>query len=186
MAAPFTPAPPLTALLDSPNDYAQTVDGLAALIRQSLAEEAPPTEATPANDWAAQADGELLRLPGSGKWARLRKVPMMAMIAFAGKSPNVLADEVLRFNAVSTNGSRQSPQEQIAQYKANVQAFIRMAAMCFVAPKLVLEGEPDRAANEIGPFDVVDIDYRWIYFTFLQGEDAELAPFRRPAPRDAA
>lgn len=176
------PIPELDDLLANPDQHAESLSELAELIKASMDLAKPPTSATPATEWAAMAEGEMLRLPGSGKWARLKKVPILAMIAFAGKAPNKLADEVLRFNAISANRNA-NEQQQVEEYKKNSRAFLRMAEMVFVEPRLVIDREPDFTAGEIGPFQLYDVDIMWIYFTFLKGEDHELDPFRAPRKR---
>jgi len=139
----------------------------------------PPakTEATPASVWKRQArDGELYRLPGSGNVVRLRRPGLSAMAAKVGHIPNPLSREVLRL----MSGAETQPSEdaKIEGFEKSARAYIELAALCFVEPKIVMDRAPNYDAGEIGPDDVPDQDLVWIYWTFLEA-DSDISAKRR-------
>lgn len=136
-----------------------------------------PTQPTPAQEWH-KPQGDLYRLPGSGNVARLRRPSMLAMAAKAGHIPNPLTDEVRRFLATTQDADKMSEAQQINSYEKNVKAYVQIAALAFVEPKLILDREPNYSAGEIGPGDVPDLDYLWIWGSVVSGGMAEIAPFR--------
>ena len=137
-----------------------------------------PTTVTPASEWAKARNGELYRLPGSGNVARLRRPSLHAMAARVGQIPNPLSAEIMQFLAVSNTDGISTPEQQIESYHRNVTAYLHMAQLVFVEPRFILEGEPDYKKGEIGPNDLVDIDYLWIWGTLIYGGADELRPFR--------
>src|SRR5512145_848762 len=46
------------------------------------------------------------------------------------------------------------------------------------SPRLVLDREPNAAANEIGPLELADADYIWLYYQFVEGHASSVASFR--------
>lgn len=143
---------------------------------------APTPDPTPANEWSRTAEG-LYRLPGSGNVARLRRVSLIAL-ASAGAIPNPLSQDVLRYLArQDPQGRIVSEETQVAEYRRNAKAFMQIAQRVLVEPRLWLPAEtasrgkgesapagPDYAAGEIGPEDLADNDYTWIFFSFVGGD----------------
>lgn len=140
-----------------------------------------PKTVTPANAWKRQAqEGELYELPGSGNVARMRRPSLTAMAVDAGHLPNPLATEIMHLLAQRNDPLAQpTPEEQIEAFKQNGRAFIKLAELCFVEPRLVLDRAPNYEEGEIGPGDVPDADYVWIANTLVEGDAAALLPLRR-------
>lgn len=136
-----------------------------------------PLSITPAREWN-NARGELYRLPGSGNIARLRRPSLSAMAARVGQIPNPLTAEVMRFLAVVDTTTRPTPEQQIESYCKNVLAYLHIAQLVFVEPRFVLKDDPNYDAGEIGPHDLTDADYVWIWSKLIYGEAGELRPFR--------
>lgn len=133
--------------------------------------------AASAADFHRQAErGDLYLLPGSGLIARLRHPPLTAMAAKVGMIPNPLAEEVLRFLSIDTLAEDDAA--KIARFQRNSRVFIEIASLAFVEPRLVLDRPPDYEQGEIGPLDLADADYTWVYFELVGGKAADLAPFR--------
>jgi hypothetical protein len=74
--------------------------------------------------------------------------------------------------------SRPTDEQMIAAYKNEARAFQEAAALAFVEPQLILDREPDPDANEIGPGDVSDRDYVFIFYQLIQGEADRIRSFR--------
>lgn len=131
---------------------------------------------TPAVVWSqARRVGHLVRLPGSGNVARLRRPTLTALAATTNGVPNPLSDAVMRLLAAAppkTEG------ERMAAFRTNNRGMLEVAALCFVEPVLVLDREPDPEAGEIGPLDLTDLDISWLYFSWVEGDAASVAPFR--------
>ena len=71
----------------------------------------------------------------------------------------------------------------LAFYQKNCRAYLEAAALCFIEPRLILDREPKE--GEIGPGDLTDFDYSWLYYSWIQGVDEDIAPFRigtKPTP----
>lgn len=137
------------------------------------------SHAAPAEAFRKEAhDGALYTLPGCGLVARLRRPALHAMAAAAGRIPNPLRREVLRFMASTDSNANTSDDARIAAYEANTAAIIQIAALALVEPKLVLDRDPDYANGEIGPLDLSDTDYNWLYYQFVEGGAAGVALFR--------
>lgn len=134
--------------------------------------------ATPATEWRRQrTDGDLFVLPGSGNVARLRRVSLTALAA-AGAIPNDTADRVLRLMAIEIKAEQLSDEQQLAVYKRNQRAFIDVAARCLVAPVLIVDGAPDYERDQIGPDDLADRDYTWLFYSWINGTADQVSPFR--------
>lgn len=131
---------------------------------------------TPSSAWAAAAAGELYRLPGSGHVARLRRPALIALASKIGHIPNPLAAEVIRL--LATTEPTDTPEQQIAAFEKNAPAFVRVAQAAFVEPRMVTDRDPDYEAGEIGPQDITDTDYLWIYYSLAEGGAADVAMFR--------
>lgn len=129
-----------------------------------------------------------VRLPGCGEVVLLRRPSLMGMAVKGGRVPNPISAEVLRWIAVNDDIlTKLSPEEQIEQYRENASVFVELAALCFVHPRLIADREvADDSDDEIGPGDIADADYRWIVFTFVEGDAAALAPFLEPARTGAS
>lgn len=148
---------------------------------QSLAAElagatapAEPATITPATTWGKPAR---YRLP-SGHVALLKRVSLIAL-AGAGSIPNPLATDALRLLAVDDpDPSKLTEAQQIKAYQRNAAAFVHVAQRVLVEPKLITDREPDYEAGEIGPGDLADQDYTWIYYRLVGGRDDDVATFR--------
>ncbi len=139
-----------------------------------MSDPTPPTTPTPAAAWRRQqTDGELFRLPGCGHVARLRRPSLTALAATSNGVPNALAAAVLRLLAAPP---AKTDDERVGNVKRNSQGYLEVAALCLVEPRLQLKGEPGE--GEIGPQDLSDLDYAWIYHTFVEGAATESAIFR--------
>jgi len=136
------------------------------------AAEKPAATPTTARTWKT---GGLYELP-SGNIAHLKRPSLLARSTMPGK----LEQKVLRYIALDT--PRQlSEEQQIKLYVANSEAYLAVAAAAMVSPHLILDREPDPDKNEIGPDDLSDRDYTWIYHVFVEGADAESRDFFRAA-----
>jgi hypothetical protein len=135
-----------------------------------------PAAITPASTWAKRGQA-LYELPGSGNIAELRR-PSLIALAAAGAVPNPLSQDVLRYLAQRDNGKLISPEQQIAEYKRNAKAFIEIAARCFVQPRLITDRQPDYEAGEIGPEDLADSDYTFLFFQYVTEGELASARFR--------
>ena len=143
---------------------------------QSTAGEPPavPTEPTSAASWSI---GGLYRLP-SGNVARLSRPSLLALAA-AGRIPNPLEDEILRFVALGgADETKLTEAQQMARYQEHARVFVRVAARALLEPKLILDRAPDPDHNEIGPLQLSDRDYTWIYYGFVEGSASDSALFR--------
>ena len=135
----------------------------------------PAPGATPARAWR---DGQLVALPGSGHQAVLRKPSLRALLS-AGRVPNTLRDQVYRLahpQAVAVVAA-QDDAGRAALFHEESAAFIYIASQCFVSPRLVTEREPDYDANEIGPEDISDLDYIWLFYSWTEGSRETALPF---------
>ena len=130
----------------------------------------PPIAPTPADVWR---EGELIRLPGCGHVARLKRPSLTALAGTTNGVPNPLSPAVLRLIAGRPTTTLE---ERIENVKSNSRAFMEVAALCLIEPRLVLDGEP--GPGEIGPQDLSDTDYTWIYYTYVEGVASEVVPFR--------
>jgi hypothetical protein len=143
---------------------------------------AAPTTPTDARAWRrGREQGELFVLPGCGHVARLRRPSLTALAAATGGMPNPLSEKLIQL----AMGRRASSDEQALEYyRRNSRAYLEAAALCFVEPRLVLDREPQE--GEIGADDLTDLDYTWLYHSFITGGDHDVAPFRverePPAP----
>lgn len=132
-------------------------------------------EITPASVWRRVArDGELYRLPGSGNVVRLRRPGLTALAANVGHIPNPLSREVLRLMSAAETPT--SEDAKIEAFQRSARAYVEVAALCFVEPRIALEGEPGE--GEISPADVPDQDLVWCYWTFLEGDAVVAGAFR--------
>lgn len=131
--------------------------------------------ATPAATWRrAGQEGELYTLPGSGNTIRLKRISLFALAARTGNVPNPLAHEVLRLEGVSRAPKTEA--EQIANYREYSQGHVEVAKLCAVEPRIV--DEPNYDAGEIGPSDLAEFDYAWIYNVFIKGVADDRNKFR--------
>lgn len=132
----------------------------------------PLAKATTAKHWKT---GGLYQLP-SGNIAQLKRPSLLARATMPGR----LEQKVLRHIALET--PRQlSEKQQLDLYVANSEAYLAVAAAALVSPRLILDGEPDPEKDEIGPDDLSDRDYTWIYHVFVEGSDAESRDYFRAA-----
>ena len=138
-----------------------------------------PIQPTPASAWAQAAEGELYTLPGSGHIARLRQVSLVALAAGPG-----VPNPILRLLAVEGTVDKETDQEKMDAYKRQARAFLEVAALALVEPRLVLDREPDPAKGEIGPQHLADQDLLWIYYDLVGGRAARLATFRAGGSAD--
>ena len=108
--------------------------------------------------------GELVTLPGCGHVARLIRLSLTALVGDRRPSAPVLSADLMRLLA----GRRSADDAQaLEHYQRNTRAFLEVAALCLVEPRLVLDRTPGE--GEIGPDDLTDMDYLWIYYSWVQG-----------------
>lgn len=132
-----------------------------------------PESPTTASAWAAAAAGELYRLPGCGHVARLRRPSLVALAAGPG-----IPNPILRLLALEGITERSSEAEKLSAYQKQALAFVQVAQLAFVEPRLVIDRAPDVAASEIGPEHLTDRDLIWIYYDLVGGSAASVVPFR--------
>jgi hypothetical protein len=139
--------------------------------------EKAPLAASPAAAFRRRStEGELYELPGCGLVARLARPGLMGLVGAGATANPVLSPELLRM--MSLDKTPASDEERLEKFERDVRAYREVAARCFVEPRLVLDREPNYDAGEIGPADIADRDYVWLYWTFSQGGDAQVAAFR--------
>lgn len=142
--------------------------------RAAPAKEAP-VEPTPPDQW--QQD-ELMRLP-SGNVARMKR-PGLMTLASRGLIPNPYLGPIRKLLA-GRNGSGNTDEERWAIFDENYQAYVGVAQLALVEPRLITDREP--GPGEIGPEKLSDQDLLWIYFNYAEGDESVIATFRaRPAP----
>lgn len=159
-----------------------TIAALDEIAKQNGLAASTVAQATPANEWGEDVDdGVYYRLPGSGKVAKLRRPGLMGMASEAGYIPNPISDDIMRFLADNSNDqfSNMTPQKRMEVFKKNTEAFIDMARLCFMEPRVAPKGrKADRAKGEINPRDITDWDYNWLVYSFVEGSLERVAPFR--------
>lgn len=129
---------------------------------------------TTASAWRqATEQGALVTLPGSGNIARLRKPSLTALAGTSNGVPNPLSSEVLRLMAAPPP---KTDEERLTNVKRNSRAMVEVARLCLVEPKLKIDGEPGE--GEIGPGDLANMDYSFIYYIWVEGSAADAEPFR--------
>lgn len=135
---------------------------------------------TPATEWLAKTNsGFKYRLPGSGNVAKLRRPSLYAMAARGTSIPNPLSAEVMRY--VTDKGDvlgERSEDERNEIYIKNAIAFVHIAVLCMVEPKLITDRTPNYEKGEIGPENLADLDYQWITFSFVEGSVERTDSFR--------
>ena len=137
--------------------------------------ETKPTTPTPADEWRQSTDeGELIRMPGCGKVARLVRPPLPKMVVTSNGVPNPLSRHVQKLLAGTAPPKDEN--ERWANYQANMRGMQELAALCFKEPRLNLDGPP--GAGEIRPEDLTDLDYTFIVYTWVEGAAEQVAPFR--------
>lgn len=139
-----------------------------------------PTTTAPAAASAFRArseTGEVYDFPGCGLPAQLRR-PSLMELSVRGAAPNPLANEVMSLIAADEGPADLSHEERISRYQRNARAYIEVAKLCMVSPRLVTERAPDYDAGEIGPGDIADLDYIWLWHSFVGGAASEVQPFR--------
>jgi len=148
------------------------------------APELVPAPETPTAPAAAAAfrrvskDGELYLLPGCGLPAKLRRIGLIGLVAAGATGNPALSPELVRMMALTERPPTEA--ERIADFEQNARAYREVAARTFVKPRMVLDRAPDYEADEIGPDDITDQDYVWIYWTLTQGGAAQAESFRLP------
>lgn len=131
---------------------------------------------SPVDDWyKTSEEGELYRLPGSGHIARLRRPSLYALLTQASEVPNAFSADLTRLLAQPVAYDDQEKAQRIRQ---NARAFQEAAALCFVEPKLILDRHPERSHGEIGPGQLADQDYLWLFYAFIEGESSGVESFR--------
>lgn len=143
----------------------------------SAEEQSRPAPVTsPVDEWySASEDGELYRLPGSGKVARLRRPSLYALLTQASEMPNKFSKDITRLLAQSASYEERERLERLNQ---NARAFQEVAALCFVEPAFALDRAPVRSSGEIGPGQLTDQDYLWLFYQFVEGQADDLQSFR--------
>ena len=130
---------------------------------------------TPASLWRKRREeGELIKLPGSGNVARLIRPPLASMVLTNHGAPNPLSRDVQRL--LSGTPPPKDEQERWKNYQQNMRGLQELAALCLAEPKLKLDGPPGE--GEIGPDDLTDLDYTFIWYTWVEGAADGVAPFR--------
>jgi hypothetical protein len=124
---------------------------------------------TPAAEWR---QGALYRLP-SGFIARLKRAPLLALIG-RGLIPNPYAQQVKVLLAIRDAADTEA--KRAAVLEENARAFLYIASLEFIEPRLVLEGVPGE--GEIGPEDLSDRDLIWLYYDLAEGVADDVALFR--------
>src|SRR5262245_61777009 len=110
-----------------------------------MTEEHPPTKPTSAADWKrSTADGDLVRLPGSGHVARLVRPSLISLAATSNGVPNPFTADVQRL--LASTAPPKDDADRWSNYKRNARAYMEVAALCFREPRLVLDRPP--AADE--------------------------------------
>lgn len=134
-----------------------------------------PLVPTTAAAWRA---GEVYTLP-SGYSARLRRPGLMAMLA-TGQIPNPLAAKVTKLLTLVTTEEiqKRTQEERERALLSNSEAFVAIAALAFIEPKLITDRLPDHDKSEIGPADLSDRDLMWVYYDFVEGTAADVVDFR--------
>lgn len=152
-------------------------NGLNGAQQQAVASEVTVTSAS---DWAAKTNvGFKYRLPGSGNVARLKRPSLLAMAARGTSIPNPLSAEVLRYLTDKGDPLGEWDEEKRNEvYVKNAIAFVHIAVLCFVEPKIVTDRIPNYDKGEIGPEQLSDLDYQWITFSFVEGSVERTDPFR--------
>jgi hypothetical protein len=117
--------------------------------------------------------GELITLPGSGLIVRLVRPSLTALAATVNGVPNPLSSVVLRLMA---SPPPKNDEERVQNVQRNSRAFLEVAALCLVEPKLALDHEA--SDDELEPQDLSNLDYAWIYYSFVEGTVTDIAPFR--------
>jgi hypothetical protein len=152
----------------------------AAVPMNGIDDNGNPVKAS-SSRWRQQAVGGVwYKMPTSDEPALLRRPGLQAMVGRAGSVPNPLTAEIMRFLAVERDPLKEyTEQEKMAMYERNSQAFVQLAAMCFVEPRVVLDRPADELVDgEIAPEWIPDYDLAWLVFSFIEGEAASLAKFR--------
>lgn len=134
-----------------------------------------PTDLTAAELAQRFAKADLYRLKGSGQYARLRRPSLLALVA-KGTIPNPYATAITRLLGVTE--TPKTDEEKIDLLKRNATAFMGVAELCFVEPRIVSDRAPNYAAGEIAAEDLTDQDLLWLFYEFSQEVDSAVAPFR--------
>jgi hypothetical protein len=127
----------------------------------------------PKDHRAKRLAGEVVTLPGSGLIVRAVRPSLTALAATANGVPNPLSAVVLRLMA---SPPPKNDEERVENVKRNSRAFLEVAALCLVEPKLALDREA--SDDELVPEDLTNIDYAWLYYSFVEGTVSDIAPFR--------
>lgn len=122
---------------------------------------------------AKRIAGELITLPGTGLIVRAVRRSLTALAATANGVPNPLSAAVLRLMA---SPPPKNDDERVENVKRNSRAFLEVAALCLVEPRLAIDHEA--ADDELAPEDLSNLDYAWIYYSFVEGTVSDIAPFR--------
>src|SRR5215470_5350014 len=102
-----------------------------------MADTDKPLVPTPASEWRkARDEGELIRLPGCGHVARLRRPNLTVLAATTNGVPNPLTPSIMHLLSsppALDNAAR------IENVKRNSRAYLEVAVLCLVEPRLRLE-----------------------------------------------
>lgn len=156
-----------------------TTKGRTAPELVAAPEPAPEAEKKPSSaaDFKRVAkDGVVYVLPGCGLAAKLRRPGLIGLVGAGATGNPALSPELLRMMTLTERPPTE--EERIADFERNAKAYREVAARAFVEPKMVLDAAPNYERGEIGPDDITDQDYVWIYWTLAQGGAAQVEPFR--------
>lgn len=176
--------------IETPPEQEQSDDDLfASLGLEKDDYEDDLSDVDTAEQWADTAiNGKIYRLPGSGRRARIRKPNLYAQSVKAGYVPNPLSAEVVRFMAevqptANQYGGQIPESKQVEMFGKRAVAFIKIAELAFVSPKIVLTGQPNRANNEISISEITDRDLMYVVFEIVEGTADPEEDFRRRQAR---
>lgn len=127
---------------------------------------------TPAGDWKKRAEGEIKPLP-SGVSVRIRR-PSLFALARSGHIPNPLAEEVVKWFAITDDKKPENEAAAIRQYQENAAVYVNIAAASVTEPKIIADRAPDYDAGEIAPEDLSTADLLVIYNFVVNGVEIAL------------
>jgi hypothetical protein len=116
----------------------------------------------------SQFDTEILP---SGRVVKLAMPPLYSILATVGGVPSQIIMDAL---AILTAEGVHRPKpiggdDLMARQIRYVRGLYAIAALCLVSPTLVLDREPDPAANEIGQADLTWADVEAVYYGYFRG-----------------
>jgi hypothetical protein len=103
----------------------------------------------------------------------------MAMLA-RGQIPNPLSAKVIKLLTLATQKEieARTAEQREAALLSNSEAFVGIAELAFIEPKVISDRAPDYSKGEIGPADLSNRDLVWLFYDFVEGTAADVADFR--------